>query len=448
NIGVWNHYALTVNNGNNLKLYMNGVLIFSGTNIGTPVSTYTTNYLARQNDGSQAPTIGSYREFRIWRKERTVSEIQSTYRVSVLPNSDSLYYYLPLDEKLYTTKNIPNNTILANKASTVGALMATSTIISQNNGTGAKYFVDSNYQRLNGTYTDTLNIGEMIQVSYDLGLTWRTVKFALNNNWYDSLTSTFSGGVIKIRSVKNGEPTNRTFADFKQFFKPTAPIIGIAIPNERGKVLVNFALPVKTGGGIINYTVQSKPGNITSSGLVSPIQVTGLTNGTSYTFKVVANSEVGVSDTSGSSNIVVPVIDTTFYFSNSYFQTTTKGANASLSDYISLPTFTLGNNFTIETWFKLNEFTDPNYPRIFDFGIGGNYKTLLFLNPSRQLQLIYGNIPTGVSISPAVTVNIGVWNHYALTVNNGNNLKLYMNGVLIFSGTNIGTPVSTYTTNY
>ncbi|MCX8480448.1 MAG: fibronectin type III domain-containing protein, partial [Sediminibacterium sp.] len=286
---------------------MNGVLIFSGTNIGTPVSTYTTNYVARQNDGTQAPTIGSYREFRIWKNERNLTEIQSTYRKSVLSNSEGLYYYLPLDEKLFITKNIPNNSMLTNYATSVGALMATSTIISQNNGTGAKYFADINYQILSGTYRDTLKEGEMIEVSYDSGITWRTVKYALNNNWYDTLTSIFNGGVIKIRSVKNGVLTNRSFADFKQFFKPSAPIIGNAVSNEGGKVLVNFTLPVKTGGGIINYTVQSKPGNITSSGLVSPIQVTGLTNGTSYTFKVVANSEAGVSDSSESSNIVLPV---------------------------------------------------------------------------------------------------------------------------------------------
>ncbi|MCX8480783.1 MAG: fibronectin type III domain-containing protein, partial [Sediminibacterium sp.] len=286
---------------------MNGVLIFSGTNIGTPVSTYTTNYVARQNDGSQAPTIGSYRDFRIWRKERALSEIQSTYRVSVLPNSDSLYYYLPLDEKLFITKNIPNNTMLTNYATSVGALMATSTIISQNNGTGAKYIADTNNQRLSGTYTDTLKAGEMLQVSYDSGITWKTVSYALNNNWYDALTSIFNGGLIKVRSVINGVLTNRIFADFIQYIKPTAPIIGNAVSNEGGKALVNFALPIKLGGGIINYKVISKPENITSSGLVSPIEVTGLTNDTSYTFKVVAINEAGVSDSSESSNIVVPV---------------------------------------------------------------------------------------------------------------------------------------------
>ncbi|MCX8481270.1 MAG: putative Ig domain-containing protein, partial [Sediminibacterium sp.] len=217
------------------------------------------------------------------------------------------------------------------------------------------------------------------------------------------------------------------------------PIISYLINSKTG----NYSIPdssvrptINATGFPIRYKIISEPINgISIDSISGVIKWTNRINPGIYSLIVQAKNSIDTSLTNYTIKIN-PLLDTAYYFSNSYFQTTTNGANSALSDYISLPSFNLGNNFTIETWFKLDGISNANYPRIFDFGIGGNLKTLLFLDLSRQLQLIYGNTPTGVTISPAVAVNIGVWNHYALTVNNGNNLKLYMNGVLIFSGTN------------
>ena len=308
--GVWTHLAVVVR-GRNTKVYVNGNLIKEYTSLGnTPTNNnmFSNNRIGNGQDaGSISTTLGQYRDFRIWKKEISASELQATYRGNVLRNSDGLYYYLPLDDKLFTTRNIGNNVTLSNYSTATGALNGTSTVISQNGGTGVKYFADSTNQRLSGKFKDTLLVGETIQVSYDNGTTWRAVIYAANNNWYDSLTSVFNGGVIKVRSVIGGMPTSRYFADFIQYIKPTAPQISFAASYESGKALVNFGSPIKTGGTAINnYVVVSQPGNITSSGAGSPIVVTGLTNGTSYTFKVVANNVAGVSDSSVASNSVVP----------------------------------------------------------------------------------------------------------------------------------------------
>ena len=307
--GVWTHLAVVVR-GRNTKVYVNGILIKEYTSLGnTPTNnnTFTNNRIGTGQDvGALSTTLGQYRDFRIWKKVRSIGEIQAAYRGNVLRNSDGLYYYLPLDDKLFTTRNIGNNTTLSNYSTATGALNGTSTVISQN-GTGAKYFVEGTNQRLSGKYKDSLLTGETIQVSYDSGTTWRAVIYAANNNWYDSLTSVFNGGVIKVRSVIGGMPTSRYFADFIQYIKPTAPQLRYVASYESGKALVNFGSPIKTGGTTINnYVVVSQPGNITSSGAGSPIVVTGLTNGTSYTFKVVANNVAGVSDSSVASNSVVP----------------------------------------------------------------------------------------------------------------------------------------------
>ena len=141
--------------------------------------------------------------------------------------------------------------------------------------------------------------------------------------------------------------------------------------------------------------------------------------------------------------------DSILFYSNSSFQTTTNGASALVSDFIILPSFTLGNNFTIETWFKLESFSNTNFPRIFDFGVAGATKTTLAINPSGNLLFIYGNSAATANILPAVNIGIGSWNHYAVTVSGGNFVKVYVNGVVVyFSSVGFGTPVTTYTSNY
>jgi hypothetical protein len=71
---------------------------------------------------------------------------------------------------------------------------------------------------------------------------------------------------------------------------------------------IAFSPPTSNGGSAItNYTVTSSPGNFIGAGTVSPIVVTGLTNGTSYTFTVVATNLIGNSVASVTSNAVTPI---------------------------------------------------------------------------------------------------------------------------------------------
>ena len=70
---------------------------------------------------------------------------------------------------------------------------------------------------------------------------------------------------------------------------------------------VAFVAPTNNGGSAITgYTVTSSPGGITATGATSPINVTGLTNGTSYTFSVVATNAIGNSSPSTASSAVTP----------------------------------------------------------------------------------------------------------------------------------------------
>jgi hypothetical protein len=85
---------------------------------------------------------------------------------------------------------------------------------------------------------------------------------------------------------------------------PGAPTVGTATAGD-GQANVTFTAPTFTGGtSITGYIVTSSPGVITAAGLSSPITVTGLTNGTSYTFTVVATNGAGAGAASASSNSI------------------------------------------------------------------------------------------------------------------------------------------------
>ena len=72
---------------------------------------------------------------------------------------------------------------------------------------------------------------------------------------------------------------------------------------------VSFSAPLNDGGSaIINYTATSNPGNYTQTGSTSPLVVTGLNNGTAYTFTIVATNTVGNSIESAVSNEVTPLL--------------------------------------------------------------------------------------------------------------------------------------------
>jgi hypothetical protein len=88
---------------------------------------------------------------------------------------------------------------------------------------------------------------------------------------------------------------------------PGTPTIGAATAGNT-TASVAFTVPTYTGkGGTVTYRVLSTPGSITATGSSSPITVTGLTNGVSYTFQVRTETSYGVnSPYSSASNSVTP----------------------------------------------------------------------------------------------------------------------------------------------
>lgn len=87
---------------------------------------------------------------------------------------------------------------------------------------------------------------------------------------------------------------------------PGAPVIGNATPSGTGEIMVQFSAPAFTGGApITGYTVTAFPGGTTASGAGSPIRVTGLSVGQSYTFTVSATNSAGTGAASAASSAVI-----------------------------------------------------------------------------------------------------------------------------------------------
>ena len=88
---------------------------------------------------------------------------------------------------------------------------------------------------------------------------------------------------------------------------PDAPTSVVATGGD-AQASVAFTAPAFTGvpAGVTGYTVTSSPGSLTGTGASSPIIVTGLTNGTAYTFTVTATGASGVGSPSAASNSVSP----------------------------------------------------------------------------------------------------------------------------------------------
>jgi hypothetical protein len=109
---------------------------------------------------------------------------------------------------------------------------------------------------------------------------------------------------------------------------PNAPSIGTAtVSGVSGQASIPFTAPAFNGNSTItSYTATSSPGGITST--VSQagsgtILVTGLTNGTTYTFTVRATNSIGQSAESAASNAVTPITQTNGTGGGSWSEITT-----------------------------------------------------------------------------------------------------------------------------
>lgn len=119
-----------------------------------------------------------------------------------------------------------------------------------------------------------------------------------------ALSADASRALIGAPGNSNYQPGNAW--SFGQAAPPSAPA-GVSAVAGNGQATISFDPPALDGGAAIaSYRVVATPGAAAASGAGSPITVTGLTNGTAYTFAVTATNTAGTGPASAPSNPVTP----------------------------------------------------------------------------------------------------------------------------------------------
>ena len=117
---------------------------------------------------------------------------------------------------------------------------------------------------------------------------------------------------LSIRDTNGNESNPRGIANINvrtgASTVPAAPAQVSAIGGDKSAV-VSWSMPGTNGSPITSYTVTVTPGGVTKTvpADVTTTTVTGLTNGTGYTFTVTATNAIGNSPASAPSNSVTPV---------------------------------------------------------------------------------------------------------------------------------------------
>jgi hypothetical protein len=187
---------------------------------------------------------------------------------------------------------------------------------------------------------------------------------------------------------------------------PDSPVNVQVVQNGNDQISIAFATPISNGGSTItSYTVSVFPGNTSFTSTTSPIVISGLTEGTSYTFSVVATNAIGNS---------VPVTSSITMSGNFYWSSNGNSDTAS-SNFIGttdVQSLLFKTNNTERLTFNSNGSIDLHGNSIQGFNYVIDYKTnsytlltsdcgktLIFDSLNTIVLTVPNGLPVGFTIS-------------------------------------------------
>ena len=114
--------------------------------------------------------------------------------------------------------------------------------------------------------------------------------------------------VTAVTALANSLPSSASASASPQATAPGSPTNISAIPSDGGAT-ISWTAPTDDGGSPVDgYIITASPGGATCTAVApsTTCTITGLTNGTSYSFSAVASNDIGLSNSSTSSNSVTP----------------------------------------------------------------------------------------------------------------------------------------------
>lgn len=128
--------------------------------------------------------------------------------------------------------------------------------------------------------------------------------FTVVNGTRISATAPAGSGTVPISVTTDAGTAGG--GSFTYMTAPDAPTAVTATASD-SEATVTFTPPDDNGAPISLYRVIANPGGASATGTSAPITVTGLSNGTAYTFTVTATNAAGIGVPSAASNSVTPL---------------------------------------------------------------------------------------------------------------------------------------------
>ncbi len=268
--GTQDSKSITILNTGNVGLNNLSVMV-SGTNAN--------DFMMTQLD-SNSLTSGASTSFDIHARDGLPA---GTYTATVTVAADQM---TPVTFTVTQSVNLPNAPANPQNLVAVGADRQVN--LNWNTVTGATY-----YNLYIATASGQYNESEAVTVT---SATYSVQNLINGTTYYFTVKAGNAGGLSAMSNEASATPAK----------VPQAPTNVTAVAGD-GRATVTFTPPTDDGGNpITGYEVTAAPGNVVVYGSSSPIVITGLSNGTSYTFTVKAITAAGKSSSSVESNSVVP----------------------------------------------------------------------------------------------------------------------------------------------